>query len=247
MTAGRGVPRNINGETIRFPARWSRYYPDDYEAETVAFLRAQLRPGDTALDIGAHLGLFSVLMARWVGPQGRVFSFEPTPSTRAILRRTLRLNHCDDRVEVHAAAVADCTGFASFFDTGDPVSNANSLIATSRHRRTMTIPTLSVDDFVAAGTRRIHLMKIDAEGAELAILRGARRTLAEQRPCLSLALHPAALRASGGSLAEVWTLLDEHRFVVHHERQRVEAAWFCQQQELFDVHVTPPAGQEATR
>ncbi|NJK44255.1 MAG: FkbM family methyltransferase, partial [Pleurocapsa sp. SU_196_0] len=83
-----------------------------------------LRPGDVFLDIGAHIGLFTVVMARLVGPEGRVFSFEPTPSTRAVLERTVRLNQCDDRAEVRPEAVARTSGRSEFFDDRRYRSNA---------------------------------------------------------------------------------------------------------------------------
>ena len=86
VTFGKGVSRTIGGEVIRFPAKWSRYYEPDYEPETFRFFRENLHSGDTFLDIGAHIGLFTVLGARIVGPQGRVFSFEPTPFTRSVLQ-----------------------------------------------------------------------------------------------------------------------------------------------------------------
>src|SRR5687767_16024020 len=91
MTAGRGVSRVICGERIRLPARWCRWYPAGYEPHTFGFLRAHCGQGQTALDIGAHLGLFSIVMARRVGPQGKVYSFEPTASTRGILKEPVPL------------------------------------------------------------------------------------------------------------------------------------------------------------
>src|SRR5438874_223792 len=81
------------------------------------------RPGQTVFDVGAHLGLFSVVMARLVGPTGRVVSFEPTPSIRRILERTVRLNDCGLVVEVRAEAVSEATGITEFHDTGEPGSN----------------------------------------------------------------------------------------------------------------------------
>src|SRR4051794_23344965 len=128
--AGRGVNRRIGGESVRFPVRWCRWYAADYEPGTFSFLRAHCGRGDTAMDLGAHLGLFTVVMARLVGPNGRVFSFEPTPQTRAVLEKTVRLNGCDTIVEVHGEAVAGATGTSVFYDTGDVVSNANSLVHT---------------------------------------------------------------------------------------------------------------------
>src|SRR3712207_1541891 len=100
LTLGRGVKRKVGGEIIRFPARWFRYYQADYESETFEFLRAQCRKNSTVFDLGAHIGLFSVVMARCVGPNGRVYSFEPTSLSREVLRQTVRLNGCEDIVEV---------------------------------------------------------------------------------------------------------------------------------------------------
>ena len=102
VTPGRGVVRNIGGERIRFPAKWSRYYEAGYEPETFRFFRDNLKPGDAVLDIGGHIGLFAVVTARLVGPDGRVFSFEPTPFTRNVLEEVVDLNNYTDRVEVRA-------------------------------------------------------------------------------------------------------------------------------------------------
>ena len=148
-TARRGVNRMIGGESVRFPVRWCRWYATDYEPGTFAFLRAHCGRGDTVIDLGAHLGVFTVVMARLVGPNGHVFSFEPTPQTRRVLEETVRLNGCDTIVEVHGEAVAGATGTAVFYDTGDIVSNANSLVHTGRSREGLEVPTIRLDDFVA--------------------------------------------------------------------------------------------------
>ena len=166
-TLGRGVEREICGERVRFPARWHRHYAAVYEPRTFAFLRAKCKPGATVLDLGAHLGLFTVFMARLVGPNGHVFSFEPTPQTRSALQKTVRLNGCAAIVEVHGEAVAGATGTAVFYDTGDVASNANSLVHNARSRQGMEVPTICLDDFVAERRISVGCLKIDVEGAEL--------------------------------------------------------------------------------
>src|SRR5438876_1042115 len=90
-SGGRGLHRVIGGEGVRFPAPWFRYYQEDYEPATFSFLRAYCTPGSAVLDIGAHIGLFSVVMARLVGPSGRVFSFEPSQVSRRVLQETIRI------------------------------------------------------------------------------------------------------------------------------------------------------------
>jgi FkbM family methyltransferase len=248
-TLGRGVPRAVCGERVRIPARWHRWYPDEYEPETFAFLRARCEPGATVMDIGAHLGVFTILMARLVGASGRVFSFEPTPQTRAVLSEMLRLNGLGSPVEVRGEAVSGSNGTATFFHTGASVSCANSLVRTARSRGGVEVPTVRLDDFTSERGLTVGCLKIDVEGAELNLLRGARRTFLTGRPAAALSLHPDAVRESGGSLDEVWDLLREYRMSVRPlnrpgspgdgSPEAVGKEWFVRQDGLFDVALDP--------
>jgi len=239
LTGGRGISRVIGGERVRFPARWSRYYESDYEPVTFDFLRRHCREGNTVLDIGAHIGLFSVLIARLVGASGRVFSFEPTPLTREVLRETIEINGCGDIVEVRAEAVSKTSGTATFFDTGDTVSNANSLVQTERHANGVSVETVTVDSFASDRDLFINCLKIDVEGAELDVLLGCERTMATQRPAMSLALHPMAMRQAGATLDQIWDVLREYRMAVTYLHRPVDRAWFVEQEDLFDVQCLP--------
>jgi FkbM family methyltransferase len=242
ITGGRGVPRVIGGETFRMPARWSRYYDAGYEPGTFDFLRRRCRPGDTVMDIGAHIGLFTVSMARLVGPSGRVLSFEPTPYTCGVLREMVRINGCGSTVEVNEKAVSARAGRARFFDTGDVISNANSLVRTGRGHGSITVETVGVDEVVPPGTR-VGLLKIDVEGAELDVLRGAGRTIERCRPAVHLSLHPPQIGESGGSLRDVWNLLCAYRMVPWVDGVPMPEDPFCSRTDLFDAHVTPAEGR----
>lgn len=118
------------------------------------------------MDIGAHLGLFTVLMARRVGVSGRVFSFEPADFSRSVLSETVRLNGCADVVEIRSEAVAQASGKLTFYETGDILSNANSLVRTARTKTSVTVDAISIDDFARAQELGVRCMKIDVEGAE---------------------------------------------------------------------------------
>jgi hypothetical protein len=82
-------------------------------------------------------------------------------------------------------------------------------------------------------------MKVDAEGAELEVLLGARKTIQRCQPAISLSLHPAALTHAGGTLAEVWHLLQHYRMATYCSDRLVDEAWFCRQTNLFDVQLLP--------
>lgn len=239
LTAGRGVRRVINGEAVRFPARWSRFYPSSYEPDRHRFLRVHCLPGHTVLDVGAHIGLYSAIFARLVGSGGRVFAFEPTPDTRTVLKRTIRLNRCEGIVEVRAEAVSNVSDRTTFFDTGVAGSNANTLVKDGRSRGEYAVDVVTVDDFAAARGLAVDCLKIDAEGSELDVLRGASNTLDTRRPALALELHPDMLPHAGASLSAVWDLLRDRRYAVFSGRVRMDEAWFIGRCAGFEVQALP--------
>ncbi|MFN0277454.1 MAG: FkbM family methyltransferase [Pyrinomonadaceae bacterium] len=239
LTLGTGIKRRIGGEYIRFPARWSRYYESEYEPETFRFFRENLKKGYTVLDIGGHIGLFAVATAQLVGKQGKVFSFEPTPFTRSVLEQVVALNDCSEIVEVRGEAVSSRRGETVFFDTGDSISNANSLVKTERSKSEIPVKLISVDEFARERNLKVDCLKIDVEGAELDVLVGARETFLTQRPVARLGLHPAFIMQNGQTLDDIWRVLSEYKLNVIFEGKPVEKGWFCSQHELFDVNLLP--------
>lgn len=239
LTLGKGIKRRIGDLEIRFPARWSRYYEADYEPETFRFCSQYVTSGAIVLDIGAHIGLFAVHFANLVGASGRVFSFEPTPFTRSVLKDVVRLNGVGETVEVRPEAVGNSVGTAEFFDTGDTVSNANSLVTSDRMVKSHTVPVTTVDEFVSERALEVKVIKVDVEGAEFDLLRGASNTLATHRPFVRLGLHPAAIANNGQSLEEIWDLLVGLKYSVVFEDSSIDRSWFCSQSNLFDVNLLP--------
>jgi len=238
-TLGRGVPRSIGGETIRFPARFSRYYEADYEPETFRFFREHVKSGDTVLDIGGHIGLFAVVTGRLVGAGGKVFSFEPTPFTRSVLQQVVDLNGVGSSVEVRGEAVSSKRGETVFFDTGNTISNANSLVKTELSTAEIPITLISVDEFARERDLKISCLKIDVEGAELDVLNGARETFLTNRPVARLGLHPPFIIQNGQALDDIWQILDEYKMKVVFNGTAAQKDWFCSQKELFDVDLLP--------
>ncbi len=236
---GSGVKRRISSDTIRFPARWSRYYEADYEPETFRFFHEHLKAGDTVLDIGGHIGLFAVVTAKLVGPSGKVFSFEPTPFTRSVLQQVVSLNQCSEIVEVRGEAVSSKRGETVFFDTGDTISNANSLVKTERSTKAIPITLISVDEFVKERDLKIDCLKIDVEGAEMDVLTGARETFLGHRPVARLGLHPQFIVQNGQTLDDIWEILAEYKLSFIFDGKPVEKDWFCSQSDLFDVNLIP--------
>ena len=206
-SGGRGVEATLpEGETVRLlpEYRFVTWNPAEYAA-----FRAAARPGAVALDVGANVGAYALLFGAWARPGGRVFAFEPAPDAFDGLRRHVDLNGLGDVVRPIRAAVAERSGEAALL--ADGFSGANRLSASSV--RTAMVETVSVDDFCARERINPTLMKIDVEGAELEVLRGARETIRRAGGALALfvEMHPTLWRQTGLTKEDVLEELDRQR------------------------------------
>jgi FkbM family methyltransferase len=155
----------------------------------VRFLRRALRPGDLALDIGAHKGGYLYWMRRAVGRAGRVLAFEPQPALSAYLRGVCAAASYAN-VEVLPYAVSDHAGAATLFHPGARSSTGATLVAGlfPENDAADEVRAVTLDELLAARPELAapRYMKIDVETHELEVLRGARRTLETQRPVVQL-------------------------------------------------------------
>jgi FkbM family methyltransferase len=237
ITLKKGVTRTINNMKVRFPAKWSRYYPGDYEVENYTFLQQHVKPGMQIIDIGAHIGLFSACSSRLTGPTGKIICFEPTPGTFSILKETLRLNHCDNVIAVQAA-VSDKEGKATFYISSTEGCNSNSLIKNEWGGNPVgyDVKLVTIDSVVAANSIKPDLIKIDAEGAELDVLKGGIKTFKGHKPVLILGLHPAFITQKGDTLEAIWDLLESVPYKTKLDGKEISRQDFCSRDLLFDVH-----------
>jgi FkbM family methyltransferase len=237
MTGCRGVRRTINGFKIRFPARWSRYYESNYEADNYSFLKAQVKPGMHIIDIGAHLGLFSAVSSQLTGDAGKVVCFEPTPGTYSILLETLKLNHYNNVIPVRGA-ISNKEGTAIFYVSETAGCNSNSLVKNKSDEETKgdEVKLFTIDGVVHQYSLKPGLIKIDAEGAELDVLQGGLHTFREFKPVLILGLHPDFITKKGDSLDNIWDLLQQSGYHIKENENNLSRLDFCSRTLLFDVH-----------
>jgi FkbM family methyltransferase len=198
------------GERVRLSARYrhASWNPDEYRA-----FRAVVRRGVTVLDVGANVGAYTLMFATWVGETGRVIAFEPSPDTCEGLRTHVTLNEFDDRVTIVQAAAAAKTGHAEF--AVHPSGGASSLALSSVPGAThVTVATSTIDDVCREHALLPAVIKVDVEGAELDVLKGARNTLALPGLHVFVEFHPAAWRTAGITRGDVEEELREHGFTV---------------------------------
>lgn len=164
-----------------------RYRVDRAELQ---FVCEQLQAGQVAVDIGCHKGAYTYWMRRQVGPSGSVFAFEPQPRQVAYLREAFSAMRYDN-VAIVPVAVSDAEGDMTLHLAGS--THAATLETRSREQgagsgakteRSVVVPVTTLDAFFASRSQQPHFVKIDVEGHELNVLRGARRVLETHRPTL---------------------------------------------------------------
>jgi FkbM family methyltransferase len=197
------------------PAAWREAYrahaEDPAQARELAAFARAARPGMVLFDLGAHYGAFSLAALHFGGPGARAVAVEPSPTAVRMLERQARLNDVADRLVVIRAAATEREGEISLVAAG--VIAAGYYVPPAPHHsrsERIRVRGVSVDGLCArTGLHPTHL-KIDVEGAEAAVLRGARDTLTSAAPPLVfLELHSDLIRHRGGDPAESLQLLHE--------------------------------------
>jgi FkbM family methyltransferase len=193
-----------------------------WEPESWRAIAEHLHPGDTFVDIGAHIGYYSLKAAPVVGPGGHVIAVEPNPDTVHRLQANIRASRADGVVSVQPVACSDTEATLELFgapahNTGETslsrrnASQAGQVVASYRVRAR------PLDDILKeSGVARVDAVKIDVEGAEYLVLKGAGETLDRYHPLVIVELVESQLQAMGTSTAQIVALLHSHGYAQRH-------------------------------
>ena len=183
----------------------------EYEPVTTALLEEVLNDGMTFVDVGAHVGLFTLPAANWVGKTGRVVAFEPHPDNYAMLVKNIEANKLSEHVEAVQSAVSDVSEPVQLHISGFNTGDHQLFHKGSRH--SIEVQCTTLDDFFDPQDK-IDVIKMDVQGAEAAAFRGMRRVLQDNRSVKVIwELSPAQLKEAGSSAEVVMTWLEELDFV----------------------------------
>jgi FkbM family methyltransferase len=188
------IPPGAVVRVVRGPARGKRWIADSsahgfwlgyWELPNQKRFASRLKRGDVVYDIGAHVGLYTLLSSDRVGPAGHVYAFEPFPRNAEYLRQHIAINRLQNCTVVEGA-VSSCAGSLHF----DPTElNAAGHLSDSG---ALEVQAVSIDEF-SSSARPPSAIKINAEGAEIDVLMGGRQTIVKFRPLIFLSTHSDVL------------------------------------------------------
>jgi FkbM family methyltransferase len=209
-----------------------------YDLELQQAMMAVLKPGDRFVDVGANIGLITMLAARLVGPAGRVDSFEPNPVCCAQFERHLELNAICN-VHLHKVGLSDHDGSATLWHiadkshlsgtVGSPLPDEADLVS-----EPVEVAIRKGDDILAEDPRPAVLVKIDVEGNEFKALRGIARSLRTWRPVIEHEFAESQLQRAGNTCEELYDFIagmdytcyamDLHRVGLKHQLRLLPVA-----------------------
>jgi FkbM family methyltransferase len=200
----RGLERILNDSDRVLISPEARGTGERYEPGVWRALMAELRAGDTFVDVGAFIGLYAVAVALRLGREGRVVAFEPNSRNFSLLLKHVRLNGVEEQTELHQAAVSNVAGRFLLLANG----SSEARLVSDDQEQTESVQVVTLDGIFAG--RRIDILKIDVEGHEEKVLRGAQLLLRQPscRPrAIFIEVHPYAWRSVGTQSADLLELL----------------------------------------
>jgi FkbM family methyltransferase len=178
-----------------------------YQEEVLYAIDSLLRPGDVAFDVGTHHGLMAILMASRAGPTGSVHAFEPNPHVHPLIARHAVLNGVQDILRVQPMGIGARESVLPFWAVeGTYAWNSSfteSFAGGSDSVRVHHVPVTTLDTYCAAHQLKPDLIKIDVEGGELAVLKGAKAILEAHHPVILLEMNPMSSGAAGTTPAAI--------------------------------------------
>jgi FkbM family methyltransferase len=184
-----------------------------YPLREIQVMTQEISEGAVACDVGAHVGYFTLLMAKLVGAGGRVVAFEALPENARFVEENARINHLS-HVEIVAKAVLDRAQTVEYAsEDADPLTMTAYIVEDGGR---WSVEAVSLDEHFFGRIELISFVKMDVQGAEERVLAGMRRILSEHRPTLLVELHdihthgedhPALLRLREAGYS--WTFLGD--------------------------------------
>ncbi|MBJ06482.1 MAG: hypothetical protein CMO40_05090 [Verrucomicrobiaceae bacterium] len=231
--------RNVDlgcGVTVNVDMRhqnWYKLYKDGcHEQDVEEFITGFLQEGDAVLDVGAQIGMFTAIAAQLIGSDGPLYAFEPDEQNHNDLQSTCIRNQLDN-VTILKIGLSDTVGEATFqrpdgawgsFMNGSGGGSVTREFFKNCNIKTSTLETRTIDNVVRErGIQRLDLIKIDVDGPEVAILRGAIETLTNYKPAVVV---EASLfyREHGSSAGELFEVLQQNGYQIYGAIRKGETA-----------------------
>jgi len=169
------------------------YFLDQYEEKEIRFLESMLKPGDLFIDVGANIGLFSLVASAIIGESGKVYAFEPYSKNFDKLLHHVKLNRLGN-VIAERRAVSDKSGWIDIKANDDDLNDGMFSAYVDTFTSSESVPTIELDQYIKDNIKQpIRFVKMDIEGGEYLAIKGMSTTLAKDHPVVLVEINPDIL------------------------------------------------------
>lgn len=186
----------------------------DHEPFETEIIEKHVKPGDVVVDVGANIGYYTLIFARLVGKEGRVFAFEPDPDNFALLKKNVEVNGYKN-VIIEQKAVSDKSGQIKLYLNPENVG-MHRIYRSNYAHESIQVESITLDDYFNNFDRKIDLVKMDIEGAEISAFKGM-RSLAQNNPDLKIVTEfvPAFISEFNYKSEDFLELLAQSGFILY--------------------------------
>ena len=186
------------------------YYIERKETE---YFKRILKRGDIVVDVGAHIGYYTLISGARVGKEGHVYSFEPNPETFKRLKRNVQLNNLNN-ISLYNIGLSDKEEFLTLnLPTSINTGTAGITIPENFSGKSLKVKAIPLDKFIEKNNiKKVDIIKIDVEGAEIKVLKGMMETIRKFKPKIFIEINNKKLKAAGFSKEEVYNLLKKENY-----------------------------------
>jgi len=191
------------------------FWDKGFEHRTINLMKSIVREGMTVIDVGANIGIYSILLSKLVGKSGSVYAFEPDAKTFDILNKNLQLSNCNN-VKTFQLALSDTITSVKLRKPDNELGDAFHYIEKIENNSSNiddVIRTITLDDFVnSEKLTTVDFLKIDIEGAEFLCLKGGKKFLEKNNPVIICECFEDYLNRFDNSISEVIIYMDRLGF-----------------------------------
>jgi FkbM family methyltransferase len=206
-----------------------------YEPFETDFLRKEIKEGYIVLDIGANIGYYTLIAAKLVGKNGRVFAFEPDPTNFALLKRNVEVNGYRN-VELVRKAVSNKTGKIKLY-LGESDTADHRIYDSHDGRKSIEIEAIRLDDYFIDYLGKINFIKMDTQGSESGVIQGGVKLLKKNRNVKVVTeFWPIGLKRFGVNPEEYLKLLMQNGFKIYElneSKRKIESADILKLLEIY--------------
>ncbi len=177
---------------------WAILNYGNWEPDETALFLKTVKPGDTVVDAGAHVGYYTVIASRLVGPEGKVYAFEPDPANFELLRKNVQVNGLTN-VVIEQKALSNRKGRIKLFIASENKGDHRIYQPEGQTRPSVDVEAVRLDEYLRGRESKIDVLKMDTQGAEGVILEGMTGLLEGRTdgPAIFMEFYPYALKGMG--------------------------------------------------